>query len=279
MLALVLALCGALSWRGWATTAVDLELVLAVDVSGSVDAEEAQLQRQGHIAAIRDERFISVVRSGLLGRIALAYVEWADDSTQRVVVDWRLIERPRDADAFSRALHRAPPVSGSYTGIGAVIAFARQMIDANDFQGARKVIDISGDGPNNIGLGVTAARDAAIAAGVTINGLPIIFDGAKGRGFQNFQDLDLYYSNCVIGGEGAFLVVAESFGDIASAVLRKMIREIAVAPSRSFRQAVLSGGDLRWLARARPQPISTSPAGPSCDVGERKIERCTTFCR
>ena len=159
---------------------VDIELVLAVDVSRSVDAREARLQRQGYINAFRDPEVIRAIHSGVVGRIAVTYLEWAGTSPVSVVAGWTMIKDADSALAFADMLGRAPPRSALYTSISNAIDFALPMFDGNGFEGLRRVIDVSGDGPNNWGDLVTTARDRAVAAGITINGLPIL-DNGTGR--------------------------------------------------------------------------------------------------
>ena len=206
---------------------VDLELILAVDISGSIDAGEAQLQRDGYVAALTSPEVIEVIQSGFIGRIALTYVEWAGLEHRWTVVGWRAVHDAASARDFAAILNAAPLSRGQRTSISGAIDFALPMFDGNGFEGTRRVIDISGDGPNNNGRWVWEARQTAIAAGVTINGLPIINNRPNVFGFPSLPDLDLYYWECVIGGPGAFIVVAQSFQDFAAAIRRKMILEIA----------------------------------------------------
>lgn len=206
---------------------VDLELILAIDVSGSVDWEEASLQRRGYIEAIRSDEVISAIKSGPNGKIAVAYIEWAGTYLQRTVIDWTVIDGAESANAFTSILSEAPIDTGPWTSISAAIQYAVPMFARNDYQGTRRVIDISGDGPNNSGIPVTEARATALAAGITINGLPIVNDRPGPGGIRNVRDLDKYYSECVIGGAGAFMIVANNFNDFATAIKRKMIFEIA----------------------------------------------------
>jgi hypothetical protein len=206
---------------------VDLELVLAVDVSGSVDPSEARLQREGYIAALRQPRVIEAIRGGTLGRVALTYVEWAGDDYQRTVLDWALIEDADSALAFADALAEAPLQSGQWTSISGAIDYARPRFDGNGFKGIRRVIDISGDGYNNHGRPVETARDEAVAAGITINGLPIVNDRPNPWGSLPPKDLDRYFEDRVIGGPGAFIVVANDYTAFASAIRSKLLLEIA----------------------------------------------------
>ena len=223
--------------------AVDLELILAVDVSGSIDDEEAKLQRQGYIAAFRNPRVVSAIRRGAIGRIAVAYYEWAGFGHIKVINDWTLIEDRHSAQAFADKLAQVMPETARRTAISNAIDYAVPYFVRNAFAGTRKVIDISGDGPNNWGRPVNHARDAAVAAGITINGLPVVNDRLIRRGASPTPGLDRYYRNCVIGGAGAFMVVARDFHDFAGAVLRKLILEIAGAtpPPRLVPAAMRAG--------------------------------------
>lgn len=213
---------------------VDLELILAIDCSGSVDEVEAQLQRQGYIAALTSDRVINAIRSGENRRIAVTYFEWAGETYQRTIVDWTIIEDAASAKAVTDRIAASPYVAIRWTSISAAIDYAMGLFGRSPFEGKRRVIDISGDGKNNNGGNVVTARDRAVAAGVTINGLPILNSrsggfggGYTGRGFPSDPDLDSYYQNFVIGGPGAFMVPAESFDTFATAIQSKLIREIA----------------------------------------------------
>ena len=174
--------------------AVDLELVLAVDVSGSIDARENMVQREGYLAAIRSPEFAAAVRAGVHGSIRLAYVEWAGEKAQRLAVPWRVIDGPEAAQAFASEL-AAQSVTRfrQGTSISSVLRFSAGLFEGG---GARRVIDISGDGPNNAGGNVTVARDAVVAEGIVINGLPVLIDPSP-----NFPAIDRYYADCVIGGD------------------------------------------------------------------------------
>src|SRR5690606_31115701 len=160
------------------------------DVSGSIDREEARLQRDGYLAALVDPKVIQAIRSGPLGRIAIAYVEWAGDAYQRTVIDWTLVEDEGDTRAFATALAAQPPTTERWTSISGAIDFALPMFERNGFAGTRQVIDIPGDGYNNSGRPVTAARDEAVAKGVTINGLPILNDRPGPGGWPPAAELD-----------------------------------------------------------------------------------------
>jgi len=247
-----------------ALTPVDLELVLAVDVSGSVDFEEAALQRDGYVNAINSPVFAKAVAGGVLGRIAVTYVEWAGEAVQATVLDWRLIDGAASARAFAKALAAAPISTGPWTSISDAISYAVPLLEGNRFQGTRRVIDISGDGPNNVGAPVTEARAAAIAKRITINGLPIINDRLQPSGRPQLKDLDRYYAACVIGGPGAFLVAAKDFQDFGRAIRRKLLFEIAgIGPHFD-----VPGGAKRLLM----QPVSLRyPLG--CEIGERRLRQ------
>lgn len=237
---------------------VDLELALAVDVSGSVDPEEALLQREGYIAAFRDPEVVRAIEGGMLGKIAVAYYEWAGFGHIRHIAPWTLVEDARTANAFADVLTLTSPQTARRTAISSAINFAVPYFENNGFEGTRRVVDISGDGANNWGEFVTVARDRAVAAGVTINGLPIINGKSGPGGWPQVPNLDLYYRDCVIGGPGAFIVVANSFQEFATAIRQKLITEIAgVRP---------------------PQPVRLIPAAqqgdgrvaPPCNIGERR---------
>jgi hypothetical protein len=211
---------------------VDLELILAVDCSGSVDEVEAQLQREGYIAALTSERVLNAIRSGENRRIGVAYIEWAGATYQRTIVDWTIIEDADSANAVVSKIAASPYAAIRWTSISGAIDYSVAMFQKSPFEGTRRVVDISGDGKNNNGGDVVSARDRAVAAGITINGLPILNsrEGGRGyspRGFPSDPDLDTYYQNFVIGGPGAFMVPAESFDTFAQAIQSKLIREVA----------------------------------------------------
>jgi hypothetical protein len=233
---------------------VDLELVLAVDISGSIDPDEARLQREGYRAALIDPEVIRTIRQGTLGRIAVTYVEWAGADTVQTVADWALIEDAASAGRFADTIARAPLQTDLWTSISNVIEYAVPRFENNGFEGTRRVIDISGDGPNNQGGLVSERRDMAAAAGITINGLPIVNDRPSPFGWPSLPDLDLYYANCVIGGPGAFYVVANSFRDFARAIRKKLILEIA-----------WQGVESQIIHIAAREP-------PPCDIGERRVQ-------
>ena len=212
--------------RAGAEEPVDVALVLAVDVSRSIDEDEARLQREGYRAAVSDPRVVEAIRGGMMGAIAIAYTEWAGIEFQRLVLPWTRIAGPRDAEAWAGALAQAPRSSLSWTSISGALDHARGVMGSCPFEATRKVIDISGDGVNNSGPPVEAARDRAVAEGITINGLPILNDRPT-FGRPPPMPLDQYFRESVIGGSGAFMIPAEDFEAFGQAVRRKLIREIA----------------------------------------------------
>jgi Protein of unknown function (DUF1194) len=217
---------------------VDLELVLAVDISGSVDEVEARLQREGYVAALRHPHVVEAIEGGMFGRIAVVYVEWAGDHYQRTMLDWTVIEDEASASSFADALVETPLTTAHWTSLSGAIDYAVPLFEENGFKGFRRVIDISGDGHNNRGRPVEWARDAAVAAGITINGLPIVNDRPNPWGGRPPSGLDLYYEERVIGGPGAFMIVAEDYTAFASAILSKLLLEIAgEIPSVTFAAA------------------------------------------
>ncbi len=251
-----IACIGPTAGRPAAAEAVDLELVLAVDVSGSVDPTEARLQREGYLRALNDPGVIKAIRAAPLGRIAATYVEWAGVGHYKILVDWRIIDSAESARAFTDMLQKTPIETAHRTSISDAILFSLPRFASNAFEGTRRIIDISGDGANNYGKIVSEARDIAVADGVTINGLPIVSNPTNSL-YPTTPDLDLYFRDCVIGGPGAFYVVANGFEDFARAVRRKLILEIAdIAPAngawRIWRAAEQEKmpwtiGEYRWL--------------------------------
>ncbi len=209
---------------------VDLELILAIDVSRSIDEDEAALQRKGYLDALVNPRVIRAIQSGPHGRIALAYVEWAGIHWQRVVVNWTLVHDPASAATFAAAIAEEPISSESRTSISAAIDFSVALFDKSPYAGTRRVIDISGDGPNNSGRHILLARDEAVTRGITINGLPIINDRRGPWGGPPQRGLDIYFQDQVIGGPGAFMIPVEGFASFGQAILAKLIREVADLP-------------------------------------------------
>ncbi|MBA1155611.1 DUF1194 domain-containing protein [Microvirga mediterraneensis] len=255
--ALVAALMAASPWlsasAARAETEVDVALVLAVDVSRSMDPDEQELQRQGFIEAFRSPQVHDAIRNGMLGRIIVTYFEWSGVEYQHVIVPWTVIDGPEAAVRFAASLHDNPIGRLRRTSISGAIDFGAKLLEQTGVEPIRRVIDISGDGPNSSGRSVVAARDEAVAKGITINGLPIMLK--RPTGFGDMENLDLYYKTCVIGGEGAFLVPVQERHQFADAIRTKIIREIAALPAPSLIQKV----------QAEP-PVS-------CQEGERGMYR------
>ena len=208
-----------------AEMAVDLELILAVDVSRSMDYDEQKLQRDGYIAAITDPDVIAAIGRGANGRIALSYVEWAGPNKQSVVVGWRVLDGAASARAFAAVLAEAPMQTFRGTSISGGLAFAQSRFEGNGYAAPRHAIDVSGDGPNNMGMPIEAVREKVLNAGTTINGLPIMIK--QPDLFAAIGNLDVYYEDCVIGGPGAFVVVVRSASQFDEAIRRKLVLEIA----------------------------------------------------
>lgn len=205
---------------------VDLELFLAVDVSRSMSPDELEIQRQGYAAALASPDVFAAIRGGLIGEIAVTYVEWAGFGSHKVVVPWTLVDTPEAARAIAARITAHFDPGLRRTSISAALHYAARSIENNDFRGLRRVIDISGDGPNNQGSHVTVARDRVLAKGITINGLPLM---TSENMFDRWgiPDLDIYYRDCVIGGPGAFMVPVLGWDAFPAAVKRKLILEIA----------------------------------------------------
>ena len=228
---------------------VDLELVLLVDVSRSMTPRELEIQRRGYAAALGSDHVFAAVQSGLLQRVAMTYVEWA--GTQEVIVDWRVLETREDLAAFADTLSSQFNAGLRRTSISEALVFATASIEENDYAGLRRVIDVSGDGPNNQGRRVVEARDAALAEGIIINGLPLMT--REGMGNQrHLPDLDVYYEACVTGGPGSFVIPVLDWDDFAEAVRRKLVLEMV---SRPAPEALV--------------PAQYAPQGYDCLVGEK----------
>jgi hypothetical protein len=217
------------------TTAVDLELVLAVDVSGSVDPPEYELQTRGLAQAFRDPEVQAALQAPGRQGIAVSLVQWSGRFQQAAAIDWTLVHDAPSAEGFARRIETMGRRFQAETGIAPALAFALQQLQQDRFTGGRQVIDISGDGPSNVGGPPDAIRDGAAAARITINGLAIV---------NEVPDVDLYYASHVIGGPDAFLVVAKDYEDFARAIRRKLLREIESAPiaAREKRGPVLASG-------------------------------------
>jgi hypothetical protein len=215
-----------------AADAVDLLLVLAADVSRSIDAPKFQLQRDGYAAALTDRKVLDVIRSGPNHRIGVCFVEWSGIGAQKLVVDWTAIGDDASAKAFSSQIAEAQRSFADRTSISGGIEFSMAQFERAPFEARRRIIDISGDGTNNAGREVTAARDEALAQGVTINGLVILSERPLAWNADHTNPpggLDKYYRDNVIGGPGSFVMVAENFDSFGQAIISKLIAEIAAA--------------------------------------------------
>ena len=204
---------------------VDLELVLAVDVSSSMDKDEQKLQRDGYVAALRHPAILAAIDAGSIGTIAITYVEWGASWKITTVLDWTLLKTRKDAIDAANALASKPISTANSTSISSVLAAAATMLEENRYFGKRRVIDISGDGPNNVGPAVVVARADVLSRGIEINGLPILIK--QGRGGFQIDNLDLYYRECVVGGPSAFVIPVYDKNRLASTILQKMVLEIA----------------------------------------------------
>jgi hypothetical protein len=241
-----------LAQRGAAAAVeVDAELVLAVDVSYSMDPEEQQLQRDGYMAAITSREFLQAMKNGMNGRIALTYFEWAGSHHQQIIVPWRLIDGPESADAFAADIGRARYSRASRTSISSALLFAAPLFDGSGYRGVRRVIDVSGDGVNNNGPLVTMVRDEVVAKGITINGLPILLKRPNASTLD-IDQLDIYFEDCVVGGPGAFVIPIRERDQFKEAIRTKLVLEIAGRqPER------------------RVVPVAAAAPRISCTIGER----------
>jgi hypothetical protein len=230
----VAALMATTAWTPThAAERVDLLLVLAADVSGSMDESKFELQRSGYAAAFSNPRVIEAIRAGPRGRIAATFIEWSGILQQKIVIDWTVIGNDETARQFGDRIMEVPRAfTRSGTSISAGIDFGMAQLDRAPYKAHRLVIDVSGDGDNNSGRDPAAARDVAIAKGITINGLVILTESPS-RSYSSHTNplggLANYYRNNVIGGAGAFVVVVENFNSFGNAITKKLIAEVAQA--------------------------------------------------
>jgi hypothetical protein len=255
-LGLILAGAGLAPEAARADVEVDLALVLAVDISYSMDPEELTLQRQGFAEAFRSPVVHEAIRSGMLGRVAVVYMEWAGLGDQRAMVPWTVIEDAQSAAAFADRVAAVPVRRAQRTSISGAIDMGMRLLGQSGVDATRRVIDISGDGANNQGRPVTVARDEAVAQGVVINGLPLML---KQPGYLDIPNLDIYYRDCVIGGAGHFMEPVRSRAQFQQAIRTKIIREIAdLAPPAPLVQLAQSReegrtdcliGETQWRER------------------------------
>jgi hypothetical protein len=205
---------------------VDVELVLAVDVSYSMDMDELAIQREGYAQAIVSKEFLQALKALPNGKISVTYFEWAASSDQKIIIPWRVIDGPETADAVAEEILKTPIRRASRTSISGAIYFAMPLFDENPYRGLRRVIDISGDGPNNNGAPVVGARDIALSKGITINGLPIMVKEPS-YSTMDIENLDFYYEDCVIGGPGSFVVSIKDREKFKEAIRTKLLLEVA----------------------------------------------------
>ena len=206
---------------------MDVEIVLAVDISQSMDTEEQEVQRAGYVAAITSKDFLDAIADGPIGRIAVTYMEWGGVDEHFIVADWHVIDGAGSAKVFAEKIAAAPLRQVQRTSIASALNKAEWMLDNNRYQGLRKVVDLSGDGPNNQGGSVTDVRDRIVARGdITINGLPLMMKSNQ-QTWQAMLNLDHYYEDCVIGGPGSFAIPVRSQEGFADAIRMKLVMEIA----------------------------------------------------
>jgi hypothetical protein len=228
---------------------VDVQLVLAVDVSLSMDNDEQVLQRSAYVAAFRDSLVQSAIQGGAIGRIAVTYVEWSGEDEQKIVVPWTVIDSADAAITFATTLERAPISRMRRTSVSSAMLFAARLFETSVYTATRRVIDFSGDGSNNEGPSLVQTRDQILAKGVVINGLPLVLDrvGTQMQG-ANPVTLEMYYEQCVIGGAGSFLIPVREMGEFRDALKTKLILEIAAIPPDRDHWNVIPASDV-----ARPQ--------------------------
>jgi hypothetical protein len=237
---------------------VDVELVLAVDISYSMDPEEQALQRSGYIEALRSPEIIAAIRKGVNGKIAVTYMEWAGAASQEVVADWMVIDSPETAAAFTSQLEKRPIRRYYRTSISGAIDFSVKLFERNNMHGLKQVIDVSGDGSNNQGRPVTQARDDAVRKGITINGLPLMLNRPT-SGYPEVEQLDVYFTDCVIGGPGAFVIPIRDRNQFVDAIRTKILLEIALSPPAEL--------------PARVIPAQAEAPRISCMYGERSWQQ------
>jgi uncharacterized protein DUF1194 len=255
--AALVALAGPATLRAEGPVSVDVELVIAVDISYSMDYDEQALQREGYMGAITSREFLDALAKGVHGKIAITYVEWAGSGDQQIVIPWSIIDGRPAAEAFVARLKEVSIRRAYRTSISGALKFSAGLFKDSGFRGLRRVIDVSGDGTNNQGDLIEPTRDAVVAQGITINGLPIMLKEPV-VSMIDIPNLDIYYEDCVVGGPGAFVVPARSREQFPDAIRKKLVLEVAgVAPSP------------RMLQDEGPVIPAASPPRVSCTIGER----------
>ncbi len=256
-LAAGLALLGALVGlpaQAQAQTEVDLALVVAVDISFSMDTDEQALQREGFAQAFRSQLVHDAIRGGMLGKIAVTYMEWAGSPDQKVIVPWTILDNSESLMAFADKIASTPLRRAQRTSISGAIDYGVKLLQESGVTATRQVIDVSGDGPNNQGRSVVEARDEALAKGIIINGLPIML---RRPGYLDIPELDVYYKDCVIGGQGAFTVPVRERDQFVNAIKTKILLEIAnLTPDRPLIERIQNtpranclAGEMQWRDR------------------------------
>jgi hypothetical protein len=257
--------------QGDSRTAVDVELVIAVDISYSVDPDDLTAQREGFAKVIVSEDFLRALRTGPVGKIALTYFEWSSTKDQRIIIPWRQIDGPEAAEAVAAEIRKVPVLRGSRTSISSAIRFAMSLFEQTPYRGSRRVIDIAGDGPNSNGDPVATARDAALQQGIVITGLPIMRHATPPdrTDFQHIDHIDWYYEDCVIGGPGSFVVPVTDRESFKEAIRTKLALDLAGrTPEGSTARSTDKEprvdcmiGEKLWQERwNRNSPATSSPA-------------------
>lgn len=246
-----------------AETQVDLELVLTVDVSLSMDLDEQRLQRDGYVAAFRDPLVLAAIASGAHRRIGVIYIEWAGPFTQSTVLPWTLIDGVETAERFASALEKKPISRDRMTSISGALLYADRVLEKSPYRAPRRVIDVSGDGPNNAGGPIVPTRDELVARGIIINGLPLMLKTGGEYGNFDIPNLDQYYADCVIGGPGSFSIPVRDKAEIGAAIRQKLVLEIADLGPRDPLP------DLSII------PVQSTPQPPRADclIGEKLWQR------
>ena len=234
---------------------VDVELVLAVDISYSMDFDELKLQREGYIEALTSKEFLNALKQGMHGKVAVTLFEWAGAAEQRIVIPWRLIDGPESAQKVAAELAAQPVRRAFRTSISGALLFSAPLFENNGFSGIRRVIDVSGDGTNNQGPLVHLTRDEVLAKGIIINGLPIMLKEPQPNSVD-LKDLDIYFEDCVIGGPGAFVVPIRERDKFKDAIRTKLVLDIA-----------------RHDGTARVIPAAANAPRISCTIGEVMWQR------
>src|SRR5258705_8527004 len=247
-----------LAWSAPALAAeqVDLKLVIATDVSGSINDEEARLQREGTAEPFLDADVVKAIRNGSLGRIAVSMIDFSSPDYDKVIIDWQIIRDKASATSFAELVRASPRTPGRRTSVSSALELGSLLIESSekDIVATRKVIDVSGDGPNNDGNPMRETHDRVVGQGIVVNGLPIMDDNANGY----FPNLDKYYAACVAGGRGSFVVAVHNYKDFSAAMRHKLILEISQNETQ-IRQAQTVRAKTHTLLKL----TAAAPASPS----------------